>query len=296
MTTGTESEIDRLRNALDHIVKTARASHTRTRRIRWIEERARRALAGEEFAAPHDIDLPKRPAEVTAEHLKKKLAVAKRHNYVMAEAGSALLAQLDHIGMTREEQPLMDALREAIADATWVRDIQVDPEAAVPATAKPLDLRIALDFARKSTSSARRAGRAEALAILLGEDAESFPDNFMGSHAIADTGDYGTHWENDKLAALLDVDGDDSTLSLIDRMEATYWQQVWQLGEMTTVLLWILYHHQGFNSEIGQPARRVLGMGRAQRLSAEQLTQAGQARDWRGSEETHAIAEEAVPQ
>ena len=36
----------------------------------------------------------------------------------LLEASQYLLAQLDRIGMTREEDPLMDALRAAIAKAT----------------------------------------------------------------------------------------------------------------------------------------------------------------------------------
>ncbi len=39
----------------------------------------------------------------------------------LLEAAAQLLAQLDRIGMTREEEPLMEALRAAIAKATDLR-------------------------------------------------------------------------------------------------------------------------------------------------------------------------------
>lgn len=40
------------------------------------------------------------------------------------------------------------------------------------------------------------------------------------------------------------------------------------------VLLWALWHHQGFNSDVGLPIRSVLKMARDQRLSPEQVRQA----------------------
>lgn len=39
-------------------------------------------------------------------------------------------------------------------------------------------------------------------------------------------------------------------------------------------LLWLLYHHQGGSSPIGQPIRFALGMGEYDRLSDEQIAQA----------------------
>lgn len=39
-------------------------------------------------------------------------------------------------------------------------------------------------------------------------------------------------------------------------------------------LLWALYHHQGASSNIGQPIRTVLGIGRFERLSDEQVKRA----------------------
>lgn len=45
-------------DALDHIMRTASASRTQTRRLRWISERARCAIDGSEDW--RDIDLPKK--------------------------------------------------------------------------------------------------------------------------------------------------------------------------------------------------------------------------------------------
>lgn len=93
------------------------------------------------------------------------------------------------------------------------------------------DLRIALELAREASKDLRRAGRAEALAILLAHGAENIVD-FIGSHPIADTGDYGEHWDEPKLRELLDLAGDDPTLSLIDRMDGRYWDQVAEIDAL----------------------------------------------------------------
>ena len=93
------------------------------------------------------------------------------------------------------------------------------------------DLRIALQLALEASKDLRRAGRAEALAILLAHGAENIVD-FIGSHPIADSGDYGEHWDEPKLRELLDVAGDDPTLSLIDRMDGRYWEQIAELDAL----------------------------------------------------------------
>ena len=51
-----ENEVEFLRDALDHIMRTARASRTSTRRLRWIEQRAYQALQGKY----ETHDLPKK--------------------------------------------------------------------------------------------------------------------------------------------------------------------------------------------------------------------------------------------
>lgn len=44
--------------------------------------------------------------------------------------------------------------------------------------------------------------------------------------------------------------------------------------QMEAALLWTLYHHQGGSSHIGQPIRRLLGIGQHDRMTDEQIEQA----------------------
>ncbi len=44
--------------------------------------------------------------------------------------------------------------------------------------------------------------------------------------------------------------------------------------QMEAALLWTLYHHQGGSSHIGQPIRKLLGIGQHDRMTDEQLAQA----------------------
>jgi len=39
-------------------------------------------------------------------------------------------------------------------------------------------------------------------------------------------------------------------------------------------LLWVLYHHQGASSYVGQPIRFALGIGKYDRLSESQIAEA----------------------
>lgn len=39
-------------------------------------------------------------------------------------------------------------------------------------------------------------------------------------------------------------------------------------------LLWVLWHHQGGSSEVGQPIRFALGMGQHERMTEAQIEQA----------------------
>lgn len=70
---------------------------------------------------------------------------------------------------------------------------------------------------------ARAEGRAEFLAILLGEGAEDFCNDYVTSHPIADTGDYGSAWDLEKLRATFAVD--DATYSYIDNVNGEWWSQ-----------------------------------------------------------------------
>lgn len=53
---GRDEEVDRLRDALDHIAKTCTQSRTQTLRLRWIMTRANLALDGKPYIeADHDL-------------------------------------------------------------------------------------------------------------------------------------------------------------------------------------------------------------------------------------------------
>lgn len=44
--------------------------------------------------------------------------------------------------------------------------------------------------------------------------------------------------------------------------------------QMESALLWTLWHHQGGSSHIGQPIRKLLGIGQHERMTDEQIKQA----------------------
>lgn len=71
------AERDALRAALDHIARTCLASRSQTRRIRWIEARARGALLGQN-ELHRMVDLPKDGGPATAEKLQRRI-VHERH-------------------------------------------------------------------------------------------------------------------------------------------------------------------------------------------------------------------------
>lgn len=74
-----------LRNALDHIRKACQQSRSQTRRIRWIENRAEIALAGEEYS-DNMFNLPKKSTPETMERLQKKYAYAMWKIHTMTHA------------------------------------------------------------------------------------------------------------------------------------------------------------------------------------------------------------------
>ena len=45
-------------------------------------------------------------------------------------------------------------------------------------------------------------------------------------------------------------------------------------NQMESALLWTLYHHQGGSSNIGQPIRKLLGIGQHDRMTDEQIAEA----------------------
>lgn len=68
---------DLLRDALDHIARTARQSRSQTRRIRWIAERAELALRGR----PYVEDELNLPPKVDREATILRRAIAQAINY-----------------------------------------------------------------------------------------------------------------------------------------------------------------------------------------------------------------------
>jgi hypothetical protein len=46
------------------------------------------------------------------------------------------------------------------------------------------------------------------------------------------------------------------------------------MDEMEGLLLWVLYHHQGGSSTIGQPIRKLLGIGEHDHMTRQQVEKA----------------------
>ena len=65
-----ENDTWEVRDALDHIMRVAKASRTQTRRLRWIAERARCALEGGEDW--REMDLP-RNVETDLKRLRRRM-------------------------------------------------------------------------------------------------------------------------------------------------------------------------------------------------------------------------------
>lgn len=84
-----QTERERLLGALDHIAKTAALSRTSTRRLRWIEARARGALDGRPYS-DLDIDLPKDGGPNTVEKLRKRIAYLRHQRAELLEALSKI--------------------------------------------------------------------------------------------------------------------------------------------------------------------------------------------------------------
>lgn len=88
----------------------------------------------------------------------------------------------------------------------------------------------ALADAKKLAAEGRKAGRAEAAAILMAQEAESFPsaygdDALVESYPIGDTGDYGAAWVPHKVLDLFDA-ADSEMTSILERLEGGYWEAV----------------------------------------------------------------------
>lgn len=61
--------------------------------------------------------------------------------------------------------------------------------------------------------------------------------------------------------------------------EATYGNEEAEkeLTQIRRLLTWVLYHHQGAKSPIGQAARKILGIGEFEYLTDEQILDAKKA-------------------
>ncbi len=84
---------DLQRDALDHIMRTARASSSQTRRLRWIASRAEAALDGRPYVATeHD-----QPKMVTEAVMQSKNAALQKNNLQLRVANSRLRGALAQI-------------------------------------------------------------------------------------------------------------------------------------------------------------------------------------------------------
>ena len=84
---------DVLQDALDHIMRTARASSTQTRRLRWIASRAEAALQGRPYiAAEHDL-----PKMVTEATMQTKNSALQSKNLELRVANARLRSALAQI-------------------------------------------------------------------------------------------------------------------------------------------------------------------------------------------------------
>lgn len=105
-----------LASALDHIAKTARASRSQTRRIRWIEQRALVALRGEEFRAI-DVELPKSAGPDTPEKLQRRLAYHCAIKRELREAAEAAMNCISELSPTQARAEVLQMLSAAVEKA-----------------------------------------------------------------------------------------------------------------------------------------------------------------------------------
>ncbi len=111
-----------LRGALDHIAKTARASRSQTRRLRWIELRAETALRGEVYR-DQDIDRPKNAGPNTPERLRQRLVQTKAEKHELLEA---LRVLVDADAAQALDNRMFERARAAIARAAATKESSHD--------------------------------------------------------------------------------------------------------------------------------------------------------------------------
>lgn len=106
-------------NALDHIARTAKASRSQTRRIRWIQLRAEMALSGNEYR-DIDIDLPRKVTDVTQERLQKRMAFHIAIKHQLHAAAKAALNCIGELPPTQARVEVAQMLQAAIESAEIV--------------------------------------------------------------------------------------------------------------------------------------------------------------------------------
>jgi len=107
-------EIDLVRDALDHIMRTARASSTQTRRLRWIASRAEAALQGRPYiAAEHDLPRMVSEALLQAKNHQLRLANARLRTALAQVAGGATGHPDRDAELAQIAQAALDAEQEA---------------------------------------------------------------------------------------------------------------------------------------------------------------------------------------
>lgn len=126
-----QTERERLLGALDHIAKTAALSRTSTRRLRWIEARARGALDGRPYS-DLDIDLPKSGGPNTVEKLNKRIAYLRHQRADMLDALNAFDTAMNdcagHPDCSSDRDRLLKAHDKAVsAIAKVTQEMQHEP-------------------------------------------------------------------------------------------------------------------------------------------------------------------------
>ena len=84
---------DLQRDALDHIMRTARASSSQTRRLRWIASRAEAAIAGRPYVASEH----EQPKIVTEATMQSKNSALQSKNLELRLANARLRSTLAQI-------------------------------------------------------------------------------------------------------------------------------------------------------------------------------------------------------
>jgi hypothetical protein len=109
-------------------------------------------------------------------------------------------------------------------------------EEANPLIDANTDLQVAtaeLERVKAEAKESRREGRAEALAILIREDAERFMDKYMEDYPNGDAGDSSIGWNFGDLQQLFDTE---SQNSMVERIEAETWRLRGEIMEIEAQL------------------------------------------------------------